>query len=222
MNRSKEFFEITGTPKIKKTTKRFYDEILEKIEKFEISSLNYSTILKNEEKFLNLVKKLENLFLKIKIDNKNLKLHFDGIKENIEIKIYDKLEMIKKNKKKFLNKNLILEAEKPKIILENQIYEKNFEFKNENKKILKDKKIEKFKQNLEEIQILQKKIKFNLICQNESIENIYLKSKNIKKDLNLGNKMLRLSKDKKRLFRRFLHVWLLCLAFLLLFVHFDN
>lgn len=204
---------------------KFYDDITEKIDNFNTTTTSYTEMLKKEKEFSTLWTQTLQLFSKIELEtNKDQRNFFDGIRAIIQLKLDNKNELIQQKKKRFINKNIELEPERPQIVLNTQ---KNSHFEAKNKQILKqdnkfDQAIERTKKYLLDIKQLQNQISSNLISQTESIDQIYQKSKQTHGNVKGTNKLLKKNKEKKRLMRRILVVWLLSLAFMMLYLHISK
>ncbi|KRH91898.1 SNARE protein Syntaxin 18/UFE1, partial [Pseudoloma neurophilia] len=208
-----------------KPESKFYDDITRKIDNFDLTTTSYTEILRKEREFSTLWTQTLQFFAKIELDaSSDQQNFFDGVRAIIQLKLDDKNEIIQQKKRRFINKNIELEPEKPKIVLKTQ---NNQNLDKKNKQILQqdnkfEQQLEKTKKYLLDIKQIQNRISSNLISQTESIEQIYRKSKNTHVNVKGTNKLLKTNKEKKRLLRRILFIWLLCLSFLMLFLHFSK
>lgn len=209
----------------KDSEKMFYDDIYNKIKMFNIEVSSYTDILKKEQEFNELSNKTINLFKMIDLEiNNDVKNHFEGIKNIILMELNEKNEKIQTKKRRFINKNIHLEPEKPFVYLNaNQ----NKKLDKENQIIIKETQsldfhMQQTQKSLQEIKQIQNQINLHLNVQNESIEQIYRRSKSTQTNIKDGNKYLKMGKEKKRLMRRAIFVWLLCLSFIILFLHFNS
>ncbi|ELQ76477.1 SNARE protein Syntaxin 18/UFE1 [Trachipleistophora hominis] len=204
--------------------KNFYDCVYQKIQDFNTNVATYTSLLKKEQEFNKLQRETVDLFKVIDLESNNdLKMHFEGIKKIIMTKLADKSADIQAKKRRFINKNIHLEPEKPFVYL-NAHHDKNLEM--ENKMIMKethslDYQMKQTRKSLQEIKHIQDQISLNLNVQNESIDQIFNKSKSINENVKGGNKYLKMGKEKKRLLRRALFIWLLCISFILVFLHWN-
>lgn len=202
--------------------KNFYDSVYQNIQNFNTNVATYTSLLKKEQEFNKLQRETIDLFKMIELESNNdLKMHFEGIKKIIMTKLADKNAEIQSKKRRFINKNIHLEPEKPFVYL-NAHQDRNLEM--ENKMIMKetqslDYQMKQTRKSLQEIKHIQDQINLNLNVQNESIDQIFNKSKSISENVKGGNKYLKMGKEKRRLIRRALFIWLLCISFILLFLH---
>lgn len=241
MNRTDEFIQYTKSFKSaekfdgkkleenKRNTengdKPFYDELTDKLDDLShVNPTSYTGILRLERDFNSLWSNTTNLFKKIQLESNGDEMaHFEGIKSILQVKLSNLSENIQEKKKRFINKNIVLEPEKPTIYLKtkrNDIMEKK------NKEILEtesafDQVLKLTQKNLLEIKHIQNQISGHLVTQNENIEEIYKKNKSTFSNIKGSNKLLGKSKEKRRFMRRLTYIWLLCLSFLLIFLHFN-
>lgn len=237
MNRTAEFLNFAKEngaeeSKVKNRTKEdasekeetFYDKIYRKVLNFNVDVNTYTNFLKKEVEFNKLQKETVDLFKVVELEsNDDLKMHFDGIKKIILTKLSDKKEEIEIKKKRFINKNIHLEPEKPFVYLTAH-QDKKLEY--ENKMIMKetqsfDYQMKKTKKSLQDIKQIQDQISIHLNVQGETIDQIFNKSKNIGTQVKGANKFLKMGKERKRVMRRVLFIWLMCISFILLFLHLN-
>lgn len=205
--------------------KMFYDVLCNKIANFNVSTNNYNGLLKREHEFFTLQKETTELFKIVELEsNTDMRKHFDGIKKIILLRLADKHAEIQAKKRRFINKNIHLEPERPFVYLK---AEGSRQLERENEMIMKetqsvDYRLRQTRKSLQEIKEIQYLINLNLSAQNETIDQIFSTSQNIGQNVRGSNRYLKLGKDRRRLLRRALFVWLLCISFVLMFLHINT
>lgn len=147
---------------------------------------------------------------------KDLNIHFNGIKQILNTRLLNLSKKIYQKKNNINNVGLELEPEKP--VSFKQVVDTNQLFEQENKQIIQNQGYEQTKMKLLKIDQIQKAIQEHLIVQDERIDKI---CKITGETGEIYNKIAE-GEDfsSGSFFRRAANILLLCLSFILLFLHF--
>lgn len=227
MNRTTEYLKyIDRKTQIPYTSgsESFCDTINSKIEKIEArlrKSLSYREILKVEEEFSILSLETQQTLDIISVEgSSDLVLHFEGIKRIIPMKLQGVEKRLRALKDSKIGTNIDLEPERPQVfrnVEEVQVMEE------ENKKLVEGYNMEGYRltrRRLLEVEALQDTIFQHLILQDERIDNIIDLTSKAGTYVSGGNEALGRITNSGRFLRRFLFILLLCLSFVLLFLHY--
>ncbi|KCZ80250.1 hypothetical protein H312_02340 [Anncaliia algerae PRA339] len=225
MNRIEEFKSHLAPTKERTFSykNKFYDSIIEQINSYKekiISIKNYSPLLSLEQE-INSIKK-ESLLDKIEVScNSDESMHYEGIKQIINLRITKLLLKIQKKKKTLLSFSIELEPEKPSKSLEQ--HNNTFELENiKMKEKYESSLLSVTKQRLKEIDVLQNLIKNTLMEQDERIDNVIKSTKEVKGNFLGSNEYFKKSVFLGRRMKRCLIVFLFCEAFVLLVIYFSR
>lgn len=225
------FLPIQSDLELPKTT-LFYETLYFSIVEIASKSLaltSFNSLSKLEKELLELQERSNKLLNSIDLlDNSDLTKHFDGIKFVLNSQFKKARRKIKSGKDKILNKDIELKPEKAKprrhAISEEPIYEQKadniFEMQQleqENIRIVEQSQYEETRQRLISIETVQIAINENLIIQDERIDAIIDTNKSTIKDYDDMNRDF--NNDKGSIFRRILFNIIICLSFILLFLH---
>lgn len=227
MNRLKEFRTILDLKNQKPDKPRkilFYDTIfddLKNIEKKITSTLNYKTILNLQENINKISEKVEKTLDLISLEGtRDEILHFEGVKNIIQLKIQTIKLRLEKLKLKSTIFNLDLNPEKPQHTLKIQ---KEVEFlEQENMEIIESSMNERYRQTrrrLLEIESIQENIGNYLNLQDERIDNIISNSSAIYASVEKSKSLIEKNVNAGSFFRRFFIILMFCLTFMIFFIH---
>ncbi|AFM97974.1 hypothetical protein EHEL_030770 [Encephalitozoon hellem ATCC 50504] len=227
MNRTTEYLKHidgkTQTPYVPES-ESFYDTINSRIEKIEAQlgrTPSYREILKIEEEFNTLSLESQQTLDMVSVEGTNdLILHFEGVKKIILMKLQGVERRLRALKDSKIGMNIDLEPERPHVfrnVEEVQMMEE------ENKKLVEGYNIEGYRltrRRLLEVEALQDTIFQHLVLQDERIDSIVDLTSKAGKYVSGSSKALGRIGDSGRFLRRFLFILLLCLSFVLLFLHY--
>ncbi|KAM0687767.1 hypothetical protein COBT_000986 [Conglomerata obtusa] len=220
------FLDKSNMPFIKPKNDKFYDTLvknLNHLKKTLKKHHKYVDILVIEEKYQKILKEARSIFLTISIDtNQDEELHFEGIKVIINLKLNRLEKALKIAKNECMKIKIELEPELSKQYQkENRNDEQfNIQLEEENKKILQkyvDTSIQATRKRVVEIQEIQNLIGLHIEAQDERIDNISVDTKKAKEHIKGSKKYI--GKGNGRLARRILFLFILCLSFVLCFLH---
>lgn len=222
MDRTPEFNGmIPGTEKIEHRQPKFYEEIYCGVQEIAFKAskaASYKTLLLLDNELNAVMKKCTELFQSVSLDGPDdLKQHFEGVKFIVNRGILNASKRLAVEKKKAMSIEVELEPQKPesfKKIADNEIYEQ------ETRRIVESTQYEATRQRLLKIEEVQKAIQENLLLQDERIDGIcisHVETTKIYGEIK-GSDFL----YKGSFFRRAAFTIILCLSFVLLFVHFYH
>ncbi|ADM11220.1 uncharacterized protein Eint_030760 [Encephalitozoon intestinalis ATCC 50506] len=227
MNRTTEYLKHidkkTQAPPTSKS-ESFYDTInikIKRIEKKLEKSLSYREILKVEEEFNTLSLEVQQTLDTISVEgSSDLILHFEGVKKIILMRLQRVEKKLRNLKDSKIGMSIDLEPERPhtfKNVEEVQMMEE------ENKRLVEGYNIEGYRltrKRLLEVEALQDTIFQHLTLQDERIDSIVDLTSRAGKFVSSSNEALGKTKNSGKFARRFLFILLLCLSFVLLFLHY--
>lgn len=228
MNRTSEYVKFISNKNNSsfefKRKERFYDSIYNKICKLQHTLLRqqkYIDILVIEENYNNILKDTKTLLNMLEIDtNDDERIFFEGVQKIINLKLNELKNTIKSKKKDSMSLKIELQPEKPKNVApRNSKYDQLME--EENRKLVErlvDTSIQKTRKRVAEIQSIQNLIGIHIAAHDERIDNIELDTKKSLKNVKLTNKFV--GKNGGKMARRILFLFLICISFVLLFLHF--
>ncbi|TBU00633.1 hypothetical protein CWI39_1623p0010 [Hamiltosporidium magnivora] len=236
MNRTQDFLSLIDLEKnieIKKNKKeKFYDSFLKDINILQNKikkSGRYEEILILDEAYTSLSHKISGLFQVIEIDTSlNEGLHFEGIKKILNNKLQSVQMLLQEKKSTFLSTTITdLEPEKPIIYKRIEDTSQLFLMEEENKKIMEslttvDYSLKKTRKRIMDIQSIQDIIGLHLYAQDERIDCIIDTTSDTKKNVIGSKSFLDKNKAMGKAIRRIVFIILLCLSFVLLFLHFYH
>lgn len=198
---------------------KFYEQMymdLRDISSKATRSTSYKTLLLLDNELNVFVKKCTDLFDNVSISGSaDIQAHFDGVKYIVNREILEASKQLAASKKKAMNVEVELEPQKPqsfKKVADNQLYEQ------ETKRIVESAQYEVTRQRIQKIEAVQKAIQENLLLQDERIDKISITHTETTKVYD------HLSADDRAyngsFFRRAAFTIIMCLSFVLLFVHF--
>lgn len=223
MNRTKYYQQFThehdNLTYVPLLQDKFYDNIYRKLLKIETSldeTVRYIDVLVQEEKYLKILNEIKDLFQILELDaNEDEEMHYNGIKAILNLK----LNMLKhkiKTKKKYTGKVRIeLEPEVPKNYT-NTSHDSLLQ--KEHERILE--KVDTYqstRQRVLDIQQIQDLIGVHIEAQNERIDVIQLNTQ--KASTNVKGAQAYVDGNGGRALRRFLFIFILCMTFVLCFLH---
>ncbi|KAM0672606.1 hypothetical protein CWI42_031170 [Ordospora colligata] len=227
MDRTDEYIKHIDTGAqvpLQSSEKTFYDAIITKIElinKRLTKSLSYKELLAVEEQFSSLSSESQHTIDSISLQGSDdLILHFEGIKKIIRMKLKTLESRISKLKDKKMSVPVDLNPERPqtfKKIDQVQIMEE------ENKRLVEKYNVEGYRltrQRLLEVEALQDTIFEHLTLQDERIDGIVDIASRAGNCVSKGNNVLDKVGESGKLFRRFMFILLLCMSFILAFLHY--
>ncbi|KAM0679248.1 hypothetical protein BDAP_000115 [Binucleata daphniae] len=230
MNRISEYYSLidkkSNLPY--KSTKKdtFYNSLYNNLENMRNSlkkKKKYVDVLVLEEKYTKLLAEMQLLFKAISIESNNdEKLHFEGVKAILNLKLNQTNKLIKIAKKESMKLKIELEPEMYKPV-KKENHETNLQMEEENKKILQkyaDTSIQATRRRVVEIQEIQNLIGMHIEAQDERIDNVKVDTKKAQEHIKLSKKYV--GKGQGRIIRRFLSIFILCLSFVLLFLYFHH
>jgi syntaxin 18 len=222
MDRTAELTSLIEKPQtLEKITekRRFYDEIYSNIQDIGYNASkasNYKILLGLEKELNGLIMKSTGLLDSMAMTgSEDLKIHFEGIKVIINRKIVETSKYLEARKTKLSNVEIELEPQRPtsfKKISENQLLEQ------ESRNIVESMQYEATRQRLLKIEAVQKAINENLLLQDERIDSVCASNSTTGDIYNkLSNNT---SITNGSVFKRAAFTIILCLSFVLIFVHF--
>lgn len=227
MNRTEEYLQHIDKTKqihLAPAAESFYDAINRRVEETRSktkSPLSYREILKLEEEFAGLVLETHQTLDAISIEGSDdLVLHFEGIKRIIQMKLQAIEKGLKALKDSRMGMSADLEPERPPVfkrVEEVQMMEE------ENKRLVEGYAVEGYRltrKRLLEVEALQDTIFQHLTLQDERIDDIIDITSRAGKCISGSNDTLGKIGESGRFLRRFLFILLLCLSFILLFLHY--
>lgn len=219
MERTAEFYSLVDESREElKLKKLFYEEMYENVQGI-ISrtegSVSYRTLLGLERELDVMMKKSTTVLDGLNVaGTEDLRKHFEGVKQIINKRFVDAMKAMADRKRKIVSPEVELEPERPttfKKVAENQLLEL------ESKNMVESAQYEMTKQRLMKIEAVQKAIHENLVLQDERIDSICATHgttsdiyRAIKTEINI---------DTGSFFKRAGATIILCLAFVLVFVH---
>ncbi|CAD26231.1 hypothetical protein [Encephalitozoon cuniculi GB-M1] len=227
MNRTTEYLQYID----KKTQvphssdhESFYDTINRKIGKTEKRlerPLSYREILRVEEEFSTLSLEARQTLDVVSVEGPaDIVLHFEGVKKIIETKLQRVERRLRSLKDSKMGMNIDLEPERPQTF---RNVEKVQMMEEENKRLVEGYNIEGYRltrRRLLEVEALQDTIFQHLTLQDERIDGIIDLTSRAGKCVSGSNEALGKIKNSGQFLRRFLFILLLCLSFILLFLHY--
>ncbi|WUR04804.1 T-snare coiled-coil -like proteiny domain-containing protein [Vairimorpha necatrix] len=200
----------------------FYDTLRDEIMKINkniTNTLNYKSILSLEKSLSQVTENTHQTLEVIDLEgNPDEVVHYEGIKQIIKeliIKTKQKLEKEKRKKTSYK-----IELEPIKHITSNNV--SNLDLQVEKNEIMGD-QVERFsvtRQRLLEIESIQENISEQLILQDENIDDVIEKTKDIYETVKNNKKYFEREEGGGRFMTRFLTILYLCLTFILIFLHF--
>ncbi|KAI5169502.1 hypothetical protein PAEPH01_0772 [Pancytospora epiphaga] len=222
MDRMEEFLSFIDSTKqneFKGGKKCFYESFNESITGLlaQLSRMNsLRPILSLENEFLGLQKQISTVFEVSKLEGtRDIKAHYEGIKQILNLRLSHLRKMVEVTKRRVCEIDVDLSPERPRQFRE---VAPNVVLEQENRRIVGDQEYEQVRHRLQKIDVIQKAINENLIVQDERIDRICDVTKNtgeVYGDINEN-----IDFDNGSLMRRVVFVILLCLSFVLLFLHF--
>lgn len=221
MDRTPEFLEYVKEP-IKQSTSQeqpFYYEILERVSA--ISSQlkgmsNIKTLLRVEEAFLREQRRTLEILDAVRItQGACLAQHYEGIKYIVNQRMLALSKQIRSAKMNCGTNEQFLTPEKPQHFRKSSL---NMQLELENRKIIQKEEYEVAKQHLASIETYQRMIHENLVIQDERIDSISgfaCETKTIYNELNRDD-----DGGSGSFMRRMTLNMILCLSFVLIFLHF--
>lgn len=202
----------------------FYDTInmkIEDVDKKLTRSLSYKDLLVVEEHLSALLLDTQQTLDSISLEGSDdLVLHFEGIKRIIQMKFLNVDRKLKKLKDSKIGMNIDLEPERPQMYREiNNISV----MEEENRRLVEGYSVEGYRltrKRLLEVEALQDTIYQHLTLQDERIDDIVDLTSRAGKHIVGSNDTLEKIGETSRFIRRFLFILLLCLTFILLFLHY--
>jgi len=227
MDRTDEYLKHIDTSSqvpLQSSEKTFYDAIITKIEHISkrlAKSLSYKELLAVEEQFLSLASESQQTIDSISLQGSNdLVLHFEGIKKIICMNLKALEDRIAKLKDKKMGMSVDLDPERPQTFKQiDQVQA----MEEENKRLVEKYSIEGYRltrQRLLEVEALQDTIFQHLVLQDERIDGIVDIASRAGKCVSKGNDALDRVGESGKLFRRLLFILLLCMSFILVFLHY--
>lgn len=227
MNRTEDYLQ-----KVDKDTQRpfhpyresFYDTIngrIEDIDRKLVKSISYKDVLALEEHLSTLYAETQQTLDYISVEgSSDLVLHFEGIKRIIHMKFQNVEKRLKNLKDSKIGINIDLEPERPQQYREvNEISV----MEEENKRLVERYNVEGYRltrKRLLEVEAIQDTIFQHLSLQDERIDDVIDLTSRARKCVGDSNSTLEKIGESGKFFRRFLIVLLLCLSFVLLFLHY--
>ncbi|KAM0681401.1 hypothetical protein GINT2_000603 [Glugoides intestinalis] len=210
---------LNGALASDKRETKFYEQMymdLQDISSKAARSTSYKTLLLLDNELNVFVKKCTDLFDNVSISgSEDMQAHFEGVKYIVNREILETSKELAASKKKAMNVEVELEPQKPQSfrkVTDNQLYEQ------ETKRIVESAQYEITRQRIQKIEAVQKAIQENLLLQDERIDNISMTHTETTKVYD------KLSTDdvshNGSFFRRTAFTIIMCLSFVLLFVHF--
>ncbi|ELA41688.1 uncharacterized protein VICG_01321 [Vittaforma corneae ATCC 50505] len=197
---------------------KFYEEIYSTIQDIysrAARSTSYKTLLVLDKELNELVLKNTTLFDSLKITGtEDLQMHFDGIKLIISKKIAETSKYLASRKANSASLEIELEPQRPvsfKKVVENQILEQ------ESRSIVEAMQYEATRQRLLKIEAVQKAIHENLMLQDERIDSICTCQSSTDELYSKLNSEISIANGS--FFKRAAFTIILCLTFVLIFVH---
>lgn len=221
MDRTAEFFSLLEKPRAENSLfdkQKFYEEIYSDIQSIRSKAArtaSYKTLLALEKELNGMIQKNTVLFDSLKIAGaEDLQMHFEGVKLIINKKIVETSKYLASKKARSASLEIELEPQRPisfKKVVENQVLEQ------EGRSIVESMQYEATRQRLLKIEAVQKAINENLMLQDERIDNICTSQSST------GELYSKLSSEATiasgSFFKRAASTIILCLTFVLIFVH---
>lgn len=201
----------------------FYDTInnkLEDVDKRLVGSLPYKDMLVLEEQFSALAADTQNTLDSISVEgSSDLVLHFEGVKRIIQMKFQNVERKLRRFKDSKIGMSVDLDPERPQRYRE--VGEVSM-MEEENRRLVEGYDVEGYRltrKRLLEVEALQDTIFQHLTLQDERIDDIVDLTSRAGRCVAGSNEALAKAGESGRFFRRFLFILLLCLSFILLFLH---
>lgn len=198
---------------------KFYHTIHKKLDKIDTSldeTSRYIDVLVQEEKYIKILHEIKDLFQILEMDmNKDESMVYDGIKAILNIKLNILKNKIKTKKTSSGRVKIELEPEVPQFYAQSS---HDSLLQKEHEKILE--KVDTFqstRQRVLDIQQIQDLIGVHIEAQNERIDMIQVDTH--KATENIKNTQGYVNNDGGKVLRRFLFVFILCMTFVLCFLH---
>lgn len=208
------------------TTESFYDVIgvrIDEVDRRLCRSPSYKDILVLEEQLSALASETQHTLDAICIEgSSDLVLHFEGIKRIIQTRLQSTERKLKKLKDSKMGMNIDLEPERPQ--MHKEISEVSM-MEEENRRLVEGYSMEGYRltrMRLLEVEALQDSIFQHLTLQDERIDGIVDLTSRAGKYVHGSNSTLEKIGESGRFLRRFLFILLLCLSFILLFLHYYH
>jgi syntaxin 18 len=227
MDRFSEYMELVDIPNQKKMQEpvaSFYDEISDRIRVLDsriTKALPYRELLVREEEFAVLASEAQDTLQHIAVEGSDdLVLHFDGIKKIIQMRLQRTEERLNEIKESKMGLQIELEPERPQ---EFRDVGEVALLQEENRRLLEEYSLEGYKltrRRLLEVEVLQDTIFQHLVLQDERIDDVVDMTARAGRLIHNTADTLNKGGDSGRFVRRLLFITLLCLSFILLFLHY--
>lgn len=222
MDRTSEYLKMVnpGSNHVyEKPEERFYhtlyNDIVHLTTKLDRTN-SYKNILSLEEDIASLEAKTNNILDSIELNGStDMQMHFQGIKQILNSKLLKLSKKLTRNKSEANFSGIELEPEKPKNFKNTN---QNMVLEQENRNIMQNQSYDQAKKQLLKIEQIQKTINEHLVLQDERIDDVCKltgQTSEIYSKISEGEDF-----SSGSFFRRAGSILLLCLSFVLLFLHF--
>ncbi|KAF7682753.1 hypothetical protein TCON_2032 [Astathelohania contejeani] len=229
MNRTEEYFSFIDNSKNKnddETNKElFYDTMYNSIvvieKKLNSGLKSYNQVLALEEEYNKLAGEITTVIDGISLEvTSNESDHYEGVKNILRYRLSVLALKLLRLKDKFMYQKIELEPENPVVFKEMPSQELMMEEENKHlTKTYSENALVSTRRRILEIQEIQDTIGLHLAQQNERIDLMIRSSGQTKKNIKGSIRYIDKGGDARKLIRRILFIFLVCISFVLLFIH---